>query len=86
MRFLCSTHYLGVLFFSLRVLLYQIAALHLYGFSLMFFVLWIPFACLASINLTYVLCIILQCVDNQRHASRWLSTHRTKTHVQQNPD
>ena len=54
---------LGVRYFSWKVLLYQIAALHLYSFSLMMMYLWTLFVCCALINLTlYVPCIILQCV------------------------
>ena len=59
--------YLGVRLFCLHILLYQIAALRLYSFSLMFLYLCFPFAYWAKINLTLcVPCIILQGVMNDK--------------------
>ena len=40
----------NVKFLNLQVLLYQVAALHLYSFSLMFLYICIPFACWAPHN------------------------------------
>jgi hypothetical protein len=51
-----------VLSFSLHVLLYQIAAFVLYSFLLMFRYWYISFACLTSINLTFMEPCIARCV------------------------
>ena len=65
---------LGVSCFCLHDLLYHIAALFLYSFSLMFLYLYVCFACWALINLTlYGLCIMIYlCNKNQPDALSFL--------------
>ena len=69
---------LGIRFFCLHVLLYQIAVLHLHSFSMVFLYLFISFACWAVVNLTlYVLCIVINYINKPTRYTFYVSLYNS---------